>query len=155
RYERPFGNDPALAAILSERIEELSSGKGKRGIMVVGHGSRLPFNKETVMFQANLLKEKGYENIAYAFNEFDEPRVETVFDEMVSSGTDEVIVLPLFISLGAHLKHDIPRKIRLKDGMTEDMLITGGRRVTVRYAAPVGSDPRLTDLIAQRIEGKA
>ncbi|MDR0309185.1 MAG: sirohydrochlorin cobaltochelatase [Candidatus Methanoplasma sp.] len=155
RYEQPFGNDPALADILSERIEELSSGKGKRGIIVIGHGSRLPFNKETVTFQADRLREKGYENVACAFNEFDEPHIETAFDEMVSNGMEEVIVLPLFISLGAHLKHDVPQKVHLRDGAAEDRLVLDGREVTVKYAMPVGSDPRLTDIIADKIEGKA
>jgi sirohydrochlorin cobaltochelatase len=153
RYEQPFGNDPALAQILSERIDELSSGNGKRGILIIGHGSKLPHNKDTILFQANLLKEKGYENVSVAFNEFDEPHVEKVFDEMVSNGMDEIIVLPLFISLGAHLKHDVPGKICLKDGMTEDTITKDGRNVTVRYAVPVGSDPRLTDIIADKIRG--
>jgi len=153
RYEPPFGKDPTLAAILSERIQELSNG-GNRGIIVVGHGSRLPYNKETIIFQANELKKMGYGNVRYGFNEFDEPHIEDVFDEMVSQGIDEMIVLPLFISLGAHLKHDIPGKIRLKDGINEDTFVTDGRSVTVKYAAPVGSDPRLTDIIAERIRGK-
>jgi sirohydrochlorin cobaltochelatase len=154
-YGEPFGNDPTLADILSERIEELSKDKEKRGIMVVGHGSRLPFNKDTISFQADLLKKKGYENIAYAFNEFNEPHIETVFEEMVSKGADEIIVLPLFISLGAHLKHDIPGKIRLEDGMTDDTFMQDGRKITVRYAAPIGSDPRLTDIIIEKINGTA
>jgi sirohydrochlorin cobaltochelatase len=153
RYERPFGRDPALAAILSERIQELSDG-GDGGILVIGHGSRLPHNKETIVFQAGELKKMGYCNVRYAFNEFDEPRAEDVFDEMLSEGIEEIIVLPLFISLGAHLKHDVPWKIMLKNGMTEDALLIGGRSVTVKYAAPIGSDPRLTDLIAERIRGK-
>jgi sirohydrochlorin cobaltochelatase len=151
KYEQPFGNDPALADILSERIDELSGGKGKRSIMVVGHGSRLPHNKDTVTFQAEKLREKGYADVHCAFNEFDEPRVEDVFDELVSNGSDEVIVLPLFISLGAHLKHDIPGKIRLEDGMSEDTFVLDGRSITVRYAEPIGSDPRLTDIIAEKI----
>ena len=154
KYEMPFGKDPALAVILSERIEELSTAGGNRGIMVVGHGSRLPYNKETILFQVNELKRMGYSNIRPAFNEFDEPTVEDVFGEMVSEGTDEIIVLPLFISLGAHLKHDITRKIRLRDGIAEDVFVHDGRNVTVKYAAPIGSDPRLTDIIAKKILGR-
>ncbi|MCL2032885.1 MAG: sirohydrochlorin cobaltochelatase [Methanomassiliicoccaceae archaeon] len=154
RYERPFGSDPMLAAILSERIEELSNGGKNRWIMVIGHGSRLPHNKETVLFQADLLRRKGYDNVRCAFNEFDEPFVEDVFKEMVSGGADEIIVLPLFISLGAHLKHDIPRKIHIRDGMAGEVFVHGGRNVTVRYAAPIGSDPRLTDIIAEKIRGR-
>lgn len=155
RYEQPFGNDPILASILSEKIDELSNGGKNRGILVVGHGSRLPHNKETIMFQANMLNELGYENVRYAFNEFDEPHIETVFSDMLENKIDEIIVLPLFISLGAHLKHDIPGKIRLEDGITEDTFIHEGENVTVRYATPIGGDPRLTEVIADKIRGKA
>ncbi|MDR0508830.1 MAG: sirohydrochlorin cobaltochelatase [Candidatus Methanoplasma sp.] len=151
RYEPPFGNDPGLAAILSEKIEELSKGGEKRGIMVIGHGSRLPHNKDTILFQANELKKMGYVNVMYAFNEFDEPAVEDAFSEMISKGAEEIIVLPLFISLGAHLKHDVPGKIRLRDGITEDSFVHEGRSVTVKYATPIGIDPRLTDIIAEKI----
>jgi sirohydrochlorin cobaltochelatase len=154
RYERPFGNDPALATILSKRIEGLSGGSKNRWIMIIGHGSRLPHNKETILFQANELKKMGYENIRCAFNEFDEPFIEDTFDEIVLSGAEEIIVLPLFISSGAHLKHDIPGKIRLKDGMTEDSFTQDGRNVAVKYAMPVGTDPMLTDIIADKIRGK-
>ena len=88
RYEQPFGNDPALAEILSERIDELSGGKGKRGIIVVGHGSRLTHNKDTITFQAERLREMGYGDVRCAFNEFNEPFVEDVFDEMAANGSD-------------------------------------------------------------------
>jgi len=153
RYERPFGNDPALAAILSERIEELSIGDWNRGIIVIGHGSRLPYNKETIIFQANELKKRGYSNVAYAFNEFDEPTVEGAFNKMLLRGSREIIILPLFISMGAHLKHDIPRKIKLRDGIAEDAFVYEGHSVTVKYAEPIGSDRRLTDIIAKKISG--
>lgn len=155
RYEPPIGKDPALSDILAERVEELKSENGKTGILVIGHGSRLPYNKETIMYQASRLSGKGYADVNFAFNEFDEPSVQDVFDRMVSSGLDEVIVLPLFISLGAHLKHDIPAKIGLKDGMIEGNIKIDGKTVKVKYALPVGNDPRLTDLIIDKIEGKA
>jgi sirohydrochlorin cobaltochelatase len=154
RYESPFGKDSALTDILSERVEELSGCTGKRGIIVIGHGSRLPFNKDVISFQADMLRGKGYDNVSIAFNEFDEPQIETVFDNMMRSGVTEIIVLPLFISLGAHLKHDVPGKICLRDGITEDSFVKDGRKVTVRYAAPIGSDPRLTDIIANKIRGQ-
>lgn len=154
RYEQPFGNDPVLAAILSERIEELSTRNGSSGIMVVGHGSRLPYNKETILFQTNELKKMGYHNVRCAFNEFNEPSVEDVFGDMLSQGAEEIIVLPLFISLGAHLKNDIPGKIKLRDGMSENTFVYSGRSVTVKYAAPIGSDPRLTEIIAEKIRGR-
>ncbi len=155
RYEPPIGKDPALAEILSEKIDELKEGSERTGILVIGHGSRLPYNRETITYQAEMISNRGYENVNFAFNEFDEPNVETVFNRMISSGMDEIIVLPLFISSGAHLKHDVPGKIGLEDGKSEGTVIRDDRSVTVKYATPVGSDPRLTDLIINKVSGAA
>ena len=150
-YKSPFGNDPLLSTILFERVTELR-GKGRRaGILVVGHGSRLPYNKETITFQSNRLKEMGLENVRYAFNEFDEPHIEDVMSELSLLDVDEIIVLPLFISMGAHLKNDIPGKIGLEDKVWEGFYEHGGKSIPVKYALPIGEDPRLTEVIANKI----
>lgn len=150
-YEEPFGNDPALAVILSERIKEVSENRGKRWILVVGQGSRFPYNRETVFFQVNELGKMGYDNIRCAFNEYDVPSVEEVFSSILSHGADEIIVLPLYISLGVCLNHDIPRKIGLTDGSNKDAFSYGGHNVIVKYARPIGNEPMLTEIVAKKI----
>ncbi|MDR0198778.1 MAG: sirohydrochlorin cobaltochelatase [Methanomassiliicoccaceae archaeon] len=150
-FGTPFGDSPLLAKILHERIRELESGKGRTGVMVVGHGSKLPYNRDTIVLNAERLSKMGHRDVRYAFNEFNEPRIEPVLDEMIEAGADEIIVLPLFISLGDHLKNDIPEKIRLRDGEPEGTFDHNGRMITVKYALPIGQDPRLTDVIAEKI----
>jgi sirohydrochlorin cobaltochelatase len=147
----PFGDNPLLARILHERIKELDSGKGRTGVMIVGHGSRLPYNMDTVILNAKRLTDMGHEDVYYAFNEFNEPDIGTVLDVMLEKGINEIIVLPLFISLGDHLKNDIPSKIRLKDGVSEGTFDHKGSNVAVKYALPIGQDPRLTEVIAAKV----
>lgn len=151
-FGTPFGDHPMLTRILHERIEELNSKKGKTGIMVIGHGSKLQFNKEIITLNAERLSEMGHENVYYAFNEFNDPKIEPTLDEMVENGVDEIIVLPLFISAGDHLKNDVPAKIRLVDGVFEDSFEQNKKKITVKYALPVGQDPRLTEILAQKID---
>lgn len=151
-YEKPFGNDPLLSKILFERITELDSAKGHTGVIVVGHGSRLPYNKQTIELHTDLLRKMGIRNVYSAFNEFNEPSVEDVMNKLLLTGVDEIIVLPLFISLGDHLKNDIPAKIKLKDGINEDSFQHDGRTVTVKYALPIGQDPRLTEILSAKID---
>ena len=150
-YKQPFGNDPLLSTILSERAKELRDESKKGGILVIGHGSRLPYNKETIQFQSKRLEDMGFQNVRYAFNEFDEPKIESVMEEMVESGLEEIIVLPLFISMGAHLKNDVPGKIGLEDKIFKGTFTHNEKTAAVKYALPIGEDPRLTEVIAGKI----
>jgi sirohydrochlorin cobaltochelatase len=147
----PFGDDPLLARILHERVRELESGDRRTGVVIIGHGSKLPYNMNTIILNAERLTKMGHEHVRYAFNEFNEPKIEPTLDEMIKEGIDEIIVLPLFISLGDHLKNDVPEKIYLKDGVNEGSFDHNGKRITVKYALPIGQDPRLTDVIAEKI----
>ncbi|MDR0778592.1 MAG: sirohydrochlorin cobaltochelatase [Methanomassiliicoccaceae archaeon] len=147
----PFGDNPLLARILHERVRELDSGKGRTGVMVVGHGSRLPYNKDTVILNAKRLSQMGHDDVYYAFNEFNDPDIGSVLEDMAEKGINEIIVLPLFISLGDHLKNDIPSKIRLKDGTFEGAFDHKGSKIDVKYALPIGQDPRLTEVIAANV----
>ena len=74
-----------------------------------------------------------------------------VIDKMVDDGIEEIVAIPLFISEGDHLKNDIPPKIHLTDGIREGTFKQNGREITVKYCFPIGSDYRLTQLIAAKI----
>ena len=150
-FETPFGEDPLLAKILSEKLCLMDSKKGNTGVMVIGHGSRLSFNKEIIVLNAKRMTEMGIKNVYYAFNEFDEPTIEEVMEKMLEDGITEIIAMPLFISGGDHLKNDVPEKIRLVDGIFEGTFDYNGVTVTVKYASPIGKDPRLTDLFAAKV----
>lgn len=149
-YGHPFGEDPLLARILGEKVFFLDSGKGVTGVMVMGHGSRLPYNEQIIRLNAERLTAMSIPNVYYAFNEFNLPTIEDTVERMLADGVTEIIALPLFISSGDHLKNDIPEKIRLRDGMSQGTFDHDGRTVTVRYASPIGEDPRLTELFAEK-----
>lgn len=149
-FGEPFGMDPLLTKMLKEKIMDLKTGENTACI-VIGHGSKLPYNKEVIMENAKRLSEMGIPNVYYAFNELNEPKIEDVLDKAIADGADEIIALPLFISEGDHLKNDIPPKIHLMDGIRETTFRYSGRMINVKYAEPVGKDPRLTELFAEKI----
>jgi sirohydrochlorin cobaltochelatase len=93
----------------------------------------------------------SHKDVYYAFNEFNDPKIEPVLEDMINDGISEIIVLPLFISLGDHLKNDIPGKIRLMDGVFEGTFDHNGSKIDVKYALPIGQDPRLTDVLAAKV----
>ena len=149
-FGEPFGMDPMLTTILKEKICDLRT-KEKASCIVIGHGSKLPYNKEVIIENAKRLKEMGMPDVRYAFNELNEPSIEEVLDQAIADGAEEIIALPLFISEGDHLKNDIPPKIHLMDGIREGTFRHSGRMIDVKYAEPVGKDPRLTELFAAKI----
>ena len=150
-FGEPFGEDPLLAKILGEKIDEAKKCK-RTGVLVIGHGSKLHYNKDIISLNAKRLTDMGYDDVLYAFNEFNEPTIEDVLEELLSRGVDEVLVLPLFISLGDHLKNDIPPKIHLVDGVNDDTYDYNGKKVRICYLSPSGDDPRLTDLFAEKVK---
>ena len=119
--------------------------------IVIGHGSRLPYNKEVIIENAKRLTEMGVPRVYYAFNELNEPGIEEIVDKAIAEGADEIIALPLFISEGDHLKNDIPPKIHLMDGIREGTFRHNGKMIDVKYAEPIGKDPRLTEVFAAKI----
>ena len=149
--EQPFGEEPLLTDILAERMEELRTpGKDTR-VIVMGHGSRLPYNKSVVMLNAQRLSDRGYGKVCIGFNEFDEPKIEDVIPTMIDDGAEEIIALPLFISLGKHLTMDVPAKLGIENFSDGGIVKRGDREAEVKYAVPIGADPRLCDVLVEKL----
>ncbi|MCQ2085998.1 MAG: sirohydrochlorin cobaltochelatase [archaeon] len=149
-YGDPFGDDPVLAEIIRDRINEARTHR-KIGILVIGHGSRLPYNKRTIEITAQRLMDMGFDNVRFAFNEFDKPCIEDEMRKLMLTDVDEILVTPLFISLGDHLKNDVPTKIDVgtSTGRKER---PEGKSVKVKYLQPIGRDIRLTEAFVTKIE---
>lgn len=87
----------------------------KTGILLVGHGSRQPYNKEVV----TTLKDKYQElmpdyNIEAGFMELVEPNIPTAFNTLKKTGVERIIVNPVFLAHGMHTKVDIPTILTLE-----------------------------------------
>lgn len=149
--EQPFGEEPLLTDILAERIEELRTpGKDSR-VIVMGHGSQLPYNRNVVMLNAKRLEERGYGKVYVGFNEFEEPKIEDVIPVMIADGAEEIIALPLFISLGKHLTMDVPAKLGIENFSDGGIVSMDGRKAEIKYAVPIGADPRLCDVLVEKL----
>lgn len=149
--EQPFGEDPNLTDILEERVVEIC-GKAEPSVIVIGHGSRLGYNKEVVKINAERLSERGYANVYYGFNEFNSPSIEEAMSDAVKSGADDIAVLPLFIASGAHLAEEIPEKLGIPMNSGGGVSSLYGRDVNIHYAMPVGNDPRLIEVLVKKLE---
>lgn len=118
----------------------------------MGHGSRLDYNSDIVKLNASRLRERGYKNVYVGYNEFNYPRIEDEIPAMIDDGAKEIIAIPLFISLGKHLIVDIPQKLGIDYLNGGGIVHHNGQDAVIRYANPIGGDPRLCDVLLNRIK---
>ena len=97
------------------------------------------------------VEERGYGKVYIGYNEFNDPKIEDVIPVMIDEGAEEIIALPLFISLGKHLTMDVPGKLGIENFSDCGTIHRDGRDVELKYAVPVGADPRLCDVLVEKL----
>ncbi len=122
----------------------------KTGIILVGHGSKEPYNKETIEFYASKLKSR-YDFVSSAFMQINDPSIPTVMQRAIDAGMEKIIVVPVFLARGIHIDQDIPEELGLKPGTKKRTLKAKDKEVLLVYAEPIGKDPRLIDILSDVI----
>ena len=132
-----------------------------QALVIVAHGSHLsPGSAQPTYDHADTIRETG------AFDEVREGfwKEEPSFREVIRTvESDEVYVVPLFISEGYFTEQVIPRELRLEDwdpdrwdsdgtSASQATLDVGDAAKTVHYCGPVGTHDAMTDVIVQRAE---
>jgi sirohydrochlorin ferrochelatase len=85
----------------------------RRGVLVVGHGSRRREANDDVREAAERIAERGrFPLVEAAFLEIEHPNISRAFARLVERGADEIIVHPYFLSPGRHTRGDIPIEVR-------------------------------------------
>lgn len=123
----------------------------KEAILLVGHGSKLDYNKQVLELQAENLRKKGYSDVFIGYNEKTMPLVGEKLSELASMGYDLVYAMPVFIASGVHITRDIPRKLGIPEGSDGGVVDFDGHKVTVKYGKALGDDSRIADILAERI----
>ena len=91
---------------------ENSSGN-KIGVLLVNHGSIAESWRQMLLDVEDQVKDKILSNskiskVTTAFMEYTEPSIATRMKEFDEEGYDEVIVVPIFLTVSSHYSHDIP-----------------------------------------------
>lgn len=95
--------------------EETNTEKSEKkiGVLLVNHGSvaeswrNMLLDVETQV-KEEVLKNKKISKITTAFMEYTEPSIATRLKEFDEEGFDEVILVPIFLTVSSHYSHDIP-----------------------------------------------
>ena len=119
-----------------------------KGMLLVGHGSKLPYNKELIETTAKLIAEKTDDYIVKpGFMCLNTPTVEEQLEAFRDENIEMLVVVPLFLAKGVHINQDIPEILGLPKGERRGTFQLNGKAVPLVYANPIGSDPLLAELM--------
>lgn len=124
----------------------------KIGILAIGHGSKLPFNKEVVTQIADYIAQKHSDVIVRAgFMENSKPTLEEAIEGFSGTGVTKVAAVPVFLASGVHITKDIPRILSLDEKGCGTLEIDG-KSVPLCYAGPLGADELIAELVFKRVQ---
>jgi len=113
------------------------------GITVFGHGSSVESANEAVReFTIELGRRGGFPLIEPSFLELGQPDLPEAVRRLVSQGARRIIVIPYFLTVGIHLKRDLPRIV------AELSLIYTS--VGFEITGPMDGHPALVDILLDR-----
>lgn len=126
---------------------------GMKGMLLVGHGSTMPYNKELVEKTAEIIRAKDRDYIVRCgFMNINTPSIKDALSEFRHDPIDALVVVPLFLAKGVHIEKDIPGEIGLPEGVKKGMFVLNGRSIPLVYADPIGSDPLLASLMVKNAQ---
>jgi sirohydrochlorin ferrochelatase len=113
-------------------------------ILLIAHGSKLEEANKDALRVADEIRTRGlFACVEVSFLEFTRPTIAEGIDACARQGARQLLLLPYFLSLGAHVRRDLPLAVRQGEERHPG--------VTIALAEPLGFDPRLVDLALDRI----
>ena len=116
----------------------------RQGIVVFGHGSSVASANDAVrIIAARAAAEGAWDLFETAFLEAS-PRLADAVRKLVTSGAEEILVLPYFLTLGIHLQRDLPK-------LADDLSLQFG--IPIRVAEPLDGHAALSRILVDRASG--
>ncbi len=113
-------------------------------VLLIAHGSRHPPANEDLRRMAGGMAAAGeYPIVEAAFLELAEPDIAAGGSRCVARGAGRILMIPYFLAAGVHLIRDLTA--------ARDELCRAHPGVDVRLGPPLGPDPLLERLVAERI----
>ncbi len=119
-------------------------------VVLIGHGSKLPYNKEVLEELRKRIEMRGlFKAARVAFMQLNSPSIEEVLRDLAEDGTKRIVAQPVFLADGVHTTEDIPEKLKLAfEGAWANL----GRDIKLVYAKPIGADERIVDILLDRVK---
>ena len=86
-------------------------------MLLVGHGSKLPYNKELILETGRMIQERSDAfTVRCGFMSMNEPSVTDQLEAFRHEPIEALVVVPLFLARGVHIEKDIPALLGLAEG---------------------------------------
>ncbi|MEM2099523.1 MAG: sirohydrochlorin nickelochelatase [Candidatus Bathyarchaeia archaeon] len=117
------------------------------GLIIIGHGSKLPHNRENMEKLADIIREKAlFKTVEIAFMVRNKPTIPEAIENVAKKGVSRIVLVPAFLAPGVHTIKEIPELIELKE--KEPTLAEQG--IKLIYGEPLGADERIAEIIEEK-----
>lgn len=118
------------------------------GLILIGHGSKLPHNRENLEKLADIMrKHSNFKIVEISFMVRNTPTIPEAIDTITKKGVTKIVLVPAFLAPGVHTTQEIPELIGVKDKESQ----LSARGIQLFYGEPIGAD----ECIAVILEEKA
>lgn len=145
------------------------------GVILISHGSRLPYGEEVINQVAEIYRKKTDYPVVVSYMNMSKPSIPAAINQLADEGVEKIIAVPVFLAHGVHTKEDIPQMLQIKnknnlkehshednehghghghshghehqDDETEEIRFDG----EIIYTEPLGSDGRIAEIIKDRV----
>jgi sirohydrochlorin ferrochelatase len=120
----------------------------KPGVIILGHGSRASVGEanQVVFAISDIIRGKiGHDLVETAImnRQSGLQGIEEAVAKLVDKGVNKITIAPMFLANGMHIQQDIPEEISLLQDKYPS--------VTITMAGHMGPDPRIADILIERI----
>jgi sirohydrochlorin cobaltochelatase len=169
-YCKPVGTHPAMTEVILERAKQVLDqfpfprrpNERDVSLFIAGHGTEKDAaSRRSIDAQVALIRESGlYAQVESVFIE-EEPRVSACVE---LARAKNIVVVPFFMSEGMHVQEDLPVMLGTPARVVKERLAkkqspwrnpTERKEKLIWYSSSVGTDPRITEVIIERVREAA
>lgn len=119
----------------------------KTGLIIIGHGSKLPHNRKNLEKLADMLRKRSaFKTVEIAFMVRNKPTIPEAIESLAKKGVSKIVLVPAFLAPGVHTTREIPEMIEMKE--KEPLLKKRG--IELVYGEPLGADERIAEIIEEK-----
>ena len=161
-YCEPVGNDPSMTDLLLKRAKQIAPDAPEKSttLIIAAHGTDLNENS-AVAAKREAEKIRQLDRYAAVLNLYMEEQP-LISDWMKLTNTENVVVVPFFISDGLHSYEDIPVLLGIATGRSTigadavrgEVFCQNPYKIdsrSVYYASAIGTEPQLAETIIKQV----
>ncbi len=119
----------------------------KVALILIGHGSKLPHNRENLEKIAEILrKQSQFKIVEIAFMIRDTPTIAEAIDLVAKKDVSKIVLVPAFLAPGVHTTQEIPELIDVKNKQSQ----LSERGIQMFYGEPIGADECIAVILAEK-----